>query len=130
MLLLERSLGEVILKLCNNGVPVLLGCSDCHVSIGLIMLESMSVGPYDTSVESCVGKESDDLRRALKSSLLSGLSRRTVYGFSFPGLVSSISGDFGMFVRSVTSLWCDLSWLLLLLLLFDDAIFADYNLCS
>ena len=69
------------------------------------MLESISVEPYETIVESCVGNDKEDLRRALKSSLLSGRSRRTVSGFSFPGFnLSSISGDVGMFVKSVTSL--------------------------
>ena len=70
----------------------------------------MSVEPYDTNVESCVGNDNDDRRRALKSSHLSGCSRRTVYGFSLSGFsVSSISGEVGIFVRSVTSLWCGLS---------------------
>ena len=91
--------------MCNVGVPVLLGGSDCPASIGLIMLESISVEKYETNVESCVGNDKEDLRRALKSSLLSGRSRRTVYGFSFPGFkLSSISGDVGMFVKSVPSL--------------------------
>ena len=67
------------------------------------MLDSISVEPYETSVESCVGNDSEDRRRALKSSLLSGRSRRTLYGFSFPG-ISSISGEVGIFVKSVTSL--------------------------
>ena len=67
------------------------------------MLDSISVEPYETSVESCVGNDSDDRRQALNNSLPSGRSRRTVYGFSFPGL-SSISGEVGMFVKSVTSL--------------------------
>ena len=70
----------------------------------------MSVDPYKTNVESCVGNDNDDRRRALKSSLLSGRSRRTVYGFSLSGFnVSSISGEVGIFVKSVTSLWCGLS---------------------
>ena len=89
----------------NVGVQVLLGGSDLPVSIGLISLESISVDLYETRVESCVGNESEDLRRALKSSLLSGRSRRTVYEFSFPGFIlSSISGDVGVFDKSVTSL--------------------------
>ena len=67
------------------------------------MLDSISVEPYETSFESCVGNDSEDLRHARKSSLLSGRSRRTVYGFSFPGL-SSIFGEVGIFVKSVTSL--------------------------
>ena len=67
------------------------------------MLDSISVEPYETSVESCVGNDSEDRRRALKSSLLSGRSHRTVYGFSFPGF-SSISGEVRMFVKSVISL--------------------------
>ena len=67
------------------------------------MLDSISVEQYETSVESCVGNDSEDRRRALKSSLFSGRSRRTVYGFSFPGF-SSISGEVGIFVKSVTSL--------------------------
>ena len=67
------------------------------------MLDSISVEPYETSVESCVGNDNDDRRRAPNSSLLSGRSRRTVYGFSFPGL-SSIFGEVGIFVKSVTSL--------------------------
>ena len=91
--------------MCNVGFPVLLGGSDCPVYRGLIMLESISVEPYETNVESCVGNDEEDLCRALKISLLSGRSRRTVYGFSFPGFkLSSISGDVGMFVKSVTSL--------------------------
>ena len=89
--------------MCSVGVPVLLGDSEFPVSIGLIMLDSLSVEPYETSVESCVGNDSEDRRRALKSSRLSGRSRRTVYGFSFPGL-SSISGEVGIFNKSVTSL--------------------------
>ena len=102
---LECSLGELRLKLCNVGVPVLLGGSECPVSKGRIILDSISVEPYDTNVESCVGNDNDDRRRALKSSLLSGRSRRTVYGFSLSGfIVSSISGEVGIFVRSVTSL--------------------------
>ena len=91
--------------MCNVGVPVLLGGSDCSASIDLIMLESISVEPYETNVESCVRNDKEDLRSALKSSLLSGWSRRTVYGFLFPGFkLSSKSGDVGMFVKSVTSL--------------------------
>ena len=67
------------------------------------MLDSISVEPYEMSVESCVGNDSEDRRQALKSSLLSGRSRRTVYGFSFPRL-SAISGGVGIFVKSGTSL--------------------------
>ena len=67
------------------------------------MLDSISDEPYETSVESCVGNDSEDRRRALKSSLLSRWSRLMVYGFSFPEL-SSISGEVGIFVKSVTSL--------------------------
>ena len=105
VLLAELPLGESILKLCNVGVPVLFGGSDCPASIGLIMLKSISVEPYETNVESCVGKDKEDLRRALKSSLLSGWSRCTVYVFPFPGFkLSSISGVVGMFIKSVTSL--------------------------
>ena len=89
--------------MCNVGVPVLLGGSEFPASIGLIMLDSISVEPYETSVESCVGNDREDRRRALKSSLLSGRSRRTVYGFSF-ARISSISGEVGIFVKSVTSL--------------------------
>ena len=93
VLLAELSLGESILKLCNVGVPVILGGSDCLASVGLIMLESISDEPYETNNESCVGNDKEDLRRAPKSSLLSGRSRRTVHGFSFPGFkLSSISG--------------------------------------
>ena len=103
VLLLEWSPVELKLKLCNVGVPVILGGSEFPTSIGLITLDSISGEPYETSVESCVGNDNEDLRRALKSSLLSGRSRRTVYGFSFPGL-SSISGEFGIFVKTVTSL--------------------------
>ena len=70
----------------------------------------MSVDPYETNVESFVGNDNDDRRRALKSSLLSGHSRRTVYGLSLSGFnVSSISSEVGIFVKSVTSLWCILS---------------------
>ena len=91
--------------MCVVGVPVILGSSDCLASIGLIMLESISVEPYEINVESCVGNDKEDLRRAPKSSLLSGRSRLTVHGFSFPGFkLSSISGDVGMFVKSVTLL--------------------------
>ena len=101
--------------MCNVGVPVLLGGSECPVSKGLIILDSMSVDPYEINVESCVGNDNDDRRRALRSSLLSGRSRRTVYGFSLSGFkVSSISGEVGIFVKSVTSLWCGLFGLLLL----------------
>ena len=89
--------------MCNVGGPVLLGGSEFPTSIGLIILDSISVEPYETSVESCVGNDSEDRRRALKSSLLSGRSRRTVYGFSTPGL-SSFSGEVGIFVKYVTSL--------------------------
>ena len=68
------------------------------------MLDSMSVESYETSVESCVGNDSEALRRPRSRCLVSVLSSRNVYGFSFPGSVSSISGDVGIFVRSVTSL--------------------------
>ena len=112
VLTLELSLGELILKLWSVGVragvpvgvPVRLGGSDCPASIGLMMLDSMSVEPYETNVEPCVGNDSEALRRPSIKCLLSVLSRRTVYGFSFPGSVSSTSGDVGIFVRSVTSL--------------------------
>ena len=67
------------------------------------MLDSISLEPYERSVESCVGNENEDRRCALKSSLLSGRSLLTVYGFSFPGL-SLISGEVGIFVKSITSL--------------------------
>ena len=67
------------------------------------MLDSISVEPYETSVESCVGNDSEDRRRALKRSLLFGRSRLTVYGFSSPEL-PSLSGEVGIFVKSVTSL--------------------------
>ena len=98
------------LKLCNVGVPVLLGGAECPVYKGLIILDSMSVEPYETNVESCVGNDNDDRRRALKSSLLSRRSRCTAYGFSLSGFsVSSNSGEVGIFVKSVTSLWCGLS---------------------
>ena len=66
----EMSHGELILKFCNVALPVLLGGSDRPTSMGLISFESMSVEPYETSVESCVGKKSDDLRRARNSSPL------------------------------------------------------------
>ena len=96
--------------MCNVGVPVLLGGSECPVAKGHIILDSMSVDPYESNVESCVGNDNDDRRRALKSSLLSGRSRRTVNEFSLSGFsVSSISGEVGIFVKSVTSLWCGLS---------------------
>ena len=110
VLTLELSLGELILKLWSVrvcvpvGVPVRLGGSDCPASIGLMMLDSMSVEPYETNVESCVGNDSEALRRPRIKCLVSVLSRCTVYGFSFPGSVSSTSGDVGIFVRSVTSL--------------------------
>ena len=110
VLFTEVSLGELILKLCNVGSPVLLAGSDRPASIGLISFESMSVEPYKTNVDSCVGKDRDDLRRARSSSLLGVCSRRTVYGFSSPCVrLSSTSGDVGIIVRSVTSLWCGLS---------------------
>ena len=73
------------------GVPVRLGGSDCPASIGLIIFDSMSVESYETNVESFVGNESDALRLPLNRCLVSVLSRRTVYGFSFLGSVSSIS---------------------------------------
>ena len=38
--------GELILKFCNVGVPVLLGGSDLPVSIGPTIFESISVEPY------------------------------------------------------------------------------------
>ena len=105
VLLSEILLGELILNFCSVGVPVVLAGSDLPSSMCLILLESTSVDPYETRVDSCVGKESEDLRRALKSSFLSVRSRRTVYGFSFPRLkLSSISGDVGIFFKSVTSL--------------------------
>ena len=68
------------------------------------MLDSMSVEPYETSVDSYVGNDSEALRRPRSRCLVSVLSRRTVYGFSFRGFESSASGDVGIFVRSVTSL--------------------------
>ena len=49
------------------------------------MLDSMSVEPYETNVESCVGNDSEALRRPRRC-LVSVLSRRTVYGFRFQGL--------------------------------------------
>ena len=67
------------------------------------MLDSISVEPYETSVESCDGNDSEDRLRALLSSLLSERSRCTLYGFSFPG-ISSISDEVGIFVKYVTSL--------------------------
>ena len=89
----------------NVGVPVLPGGSYLPVSIGLISLESISIDPYEIKFESCVGNDSEDIRLALKSSLLSGRSHRTAYGFSVPGFIlSSISGDVGIFDTSVTSL--------------------------
>ena len=101
----EVLLGELILNICSVGVPVLLGGSCLPASKGLISLESISVDPNETRVDSLVGKESEDLRHALKSSLLSGRSSRTVYGFWIPGFIlSSISGDVGIFIKSVTSL--------------------------
>ena len=92
------SLGELLLKFCNVGVPVLLRGSDCPTSIGLISFESLSVEPYETSVDSCVGKERDDLRLARNSSL----RMFPPYGVRVPGF--KLSGDVGLFVRSVTLL--------------------------
>ena len=68
------------------------------------MFDSISVDPYDTNVESCVGNDSDALRLPLSRCRVSVLARLTVYGFLFSGFVSSISGDVGIFVKSVTSL--------------------------
>ena len=85
-LLAELSLGEFTLKLCNVGVPVLLEGSDCPASRGLIMLEPISVEPYKTNVESFVGNDKEDLRRALKRSLLSGRSRVQCMDSRFVGL--------------------------------------------
>ena len=51
---------------CSVGVPFLLGGSDLPASMGLISLESKSVDPFETRVDPCVGKEIEDLRRALK----------------------------------------------------------------
>ena len=50
------------------------------------MLDSMSVEPYETNVESCIGNDSEALRRPRSRCLVSVLSRRTVYGFRFQGL--------------------------------------------
>ena len=94
----------MILKFVSVGVPIRLGGSDCSAPIGLIMFDSISVDPYDTNVESCVGNDSDALRLPLSRCRVSVLARLTVYGFSFSGFVSSISGDVGIFVKSVTSL--------------------------
>ena len=52
---------------CSVGFPFLLGGSDLPASMGLISLESKSVDPYETRVDPCVGKEIEDLRRALKA---------------------------------------------------------------
>ena len=60
VLLPEWSLGEFKLKLCSVGVPVLLGVSEVPASIGPIMLDSISVEPYETGVESCVGNDSEN----------------------------------------------------------------------
>ena len=46
----------------------------------------MSVDPYETNVESCVGNDNDDRRRALRSSLLSGRSVVQYTGFRYLGL--------------------------------------------
>ena len=71
--------------MCNVGVPVLLGGSEFPASIGLIMLDSISVEPYESSVESCVGTDNEDRRRALKSSLLSGGLAVRYMDFRFRG---------------------------------------------
>ena len=97
-------LGDAILKFDSVGVPIRVGVSVRSASKGLIMFDSISVDPYDTNVESCVGKDNDALRLPLKRCRVSVLARLTVYGFSFSGFVSSISGDVGIFVKSVTSL--------------------------
>ena len=66
----DMSLGELILKCCSVGVPVLHGGYEWPESIGCNTFDSMSVDPHDTNVELCVGKERDDLRLALKRSHL------------------------------------------------------------
>ena len=97
-------LGDAILKFDSVGVPIRVGVSLRSASKGLIIFDSISVDPYDTNVESCVGKDNDALRLPLSRCRVSVLARLTVYGFSFSGFVSSISGDVGIFVKPVTSL--------------------------
>ena len=53
--------------------------SNCPASIDLITLESISVEPYETNVESSVGNDQEDIRRFLKSS-------KSCMGFRFLGL--------------------------------------------
>ena len=73
------------------------------------MFDSISVDPYDTNVESCVGNDSDALRLPLSRCRVSVLARLTVYGFSFSGFVSSISGDVGILLSLL--LRCDVVFL-------------------
>ena len=71
VLLSDMSLGEIkIVKFFSIGVPFLLGGSDIPASFIPILLESISVDPYETSVESCVCNEREDLPLALINSLL------------------------------------------------------------
>ena len=87
---------------------VLLVGSGCTVSNGPNSLLSISRSDvrYGTNGDDWIGCENGHRLRALTSiRRVWTLSRRTVYGFSVPVLVSSISGDADIFVKSVTSLW-------------------------
>ena len=66
----------------------------------------MSDVRYGTNGDDWLRRENDHRLRVLIS--VHGvwtLLRRTIYGFSVPVLDSSFSGDAGIFVKSVTSLW-------------------------
>ena len=56
VLLNDMSLGELILKCCDVGVPVLLGGLECPASIGLISFDSVSLDPYETNVQFSVSE--------------------------------------------------------------------------
>ena len=109
--------GEAILKFCNVVVLVLLDGSERLVFNDLMSLSSISISVVRYGIKGAwFGYENEVLLLAFTRVLLGWtLSRLTAYGFSVP--ISLSSGDVGILVKSVTSLSCGRS--ILLLLLFD-----------
>ena len=107
--------GEAILKFCIVGVLVLLDGSERLVLNGLMSLSSISISVVRYGIKCAwLRYENEDLLLAFTRVLLGWtLSRLTAYGFSVP--ISLCSGDFGILVKSVTSLSCGRS----ILLVFD-----------
>ena len=107
--------GEAKLKFCIVGVLVLLEGSERLVFNYLMSLWSISISVVRYGIEGAwFGYENEDLLLAFTRFLLGWtLSRQTVFGFSVP--ISLSSGDVGILVKSVTSLSCGRS----ILLVFD-----------